>query len=236
MKEGLQQIINERLSSPIYGYITFYLTIFNWKSISILFLSTESVEKRIIAISTTSSLWEGLLLPSLVGILTAMVSPYLHNGLAIVHRRAIEWNKKGLAREEVRNYERAIDIADIRIRAENSDKLSQKRIDLRESILVARKEKIDSGIVKLLDQAKKAEEDKNEFLTEYHRLYDEVKACESVLLKCNEFFVKNKIIEKVPDEIILEIKKRKTFSQNLSHTKVYSPQEFQSDFDDDIPF
>lgn len=34
----------------------------------------------------------------------------------------------------------------------------------------------DSGIVKLLDQVKKSEEDKNDFLAEYHKLFDEVKA------------------------------------------------------------
>lgn len=111
MREGLQKIINERLSSPIYSYITFYLVIFNWKSISILFLSREPVENRIIAISTASNLWGGLITPCLIGIFTAMASPYLHNGLAIVHRRAIEWNNRGLAREEVRNYERAIEIS-----------------------------------------------------------------------------------------------------------------------------
>ncbi|WP_336853027.1 hypothetical protein [Pseudescherichia vulneris] len=236
MKDELQKILSERLNSPIYSYITFYLLMFNWKSISILFLSKKSVEDRIIAISTGSDLWSGLITPCLIGMLTAMASPYIHNGLAIVHRRAIEWNNKGLAREEIRSYERSIQVSAIKIRAENSDKLSQKRIELRESILIARKEKIDSGIVKLLDQAKKAEEDKNEFLTQYHRLYDEVMACEAILLKCNDIFLEVKTLDNAPSEIISDIKKRKVFSNNMSQTKMYSSEEMPLNFEDDIPF
>lgn len=236
MKESLQKLIDERLSSPIFSYITFYLIVFNWKSFSILFLSKEPVEQRIVVISNASSILDGLILPSLIGVITAMASPYLHNGLSIVHRRAIEWNKAGMAREEIRNYERTIGTTDIRIRAEHSERLSLKRMEVRESILIARKEKIDSGIVKLLDQAKKAEEDKNEYLTQYHMLYIEVENCEKILDKYNELFSRLDFSEDTPGDIKSLIKERKLFSHKLTHTKNYSDQQSHIDFEDDIPF
>lgn len=236
MKESIQKIIDERLNSPIYSYITFYLVVFNWKALSVLFMSKESVEQRIIAISGASSLWGGFLLPCLVGVLTAMASPYLHNGLSIVHRRAIEWNKEGIAKEEIKNYERIIGTTDIRIRAENSEKLSLKRMEVRESILTARKKKIDSGIVELLDQAKKAEEDKNDFLTQYHRLNAEIEECEKLLKKFQITFDKISSFDNLSEDIVESLKKRKSFPYKISNTKLYAPEQGGIGFEDDIPF
>ncbi|NNS09331.1 hypothetical protein [Erwinia sp. JH02] len=80
--------IADRLSGPIYGYISVSLVLFNWKWLALLFMSKHPVEVRIAVIEQYFNWILGLWAPLASGVLAVLLTPFFHVVLASVHRVA----------------------------------------------------------------------------------------------------------------------------------------------------
>lgn len=80
--------IADRLSGPIYGYISVSLVLFNWKWIALLFMSKHPVEVRITVIEQYFNWWLGFVAPLASGVAMALLTPFFHVVLAWIHRWA----------------------------------------------------------------------------------------------------------------------------------------------------
>lgn len=87
MKDVLQGIA-DRISGPLYGYVSVSLVLFNWKWLALLFMSKYSVEVRITVIEQYFNWWVGLAAPLASGVAAALLTPFFHVVLASVHRKA----------------------------------------------------------------------------------------------------------------------------------------------------
>lgn len=101
--EQVKQAFKERISSPLWGYVFFSWLGFNWQNIAKLFMSKTEVEVRIAEI--TSQEWffvHYIILPVILGIVLAAVSPYLQQWLAAAHKKAEDKRKADTLTEELR--------------------------------------------------------------------------------------------------------------------------------------
>ncbi|MEH5750921.1 hypothetical protein PO640_18935 [Citrobacter freundii] len=89
VKDSISQALKERFTSPLWGYIMLSWFGFNWQNLAWLFMSQQSVEKRIELITSQSWFYSHyFLLPIFVGAILAALSPYFKVLLSIIHKKA----------------------------------------------------------------------------------------------------------------------------------------------------
>lgn len=132
MEEGLKKTIsntiNERLSSPLWGYIFFSWIGFNWQNIAKLFMSKKSVEDRIIEITSQDWMFfHYILAPVLLGCILAIASPYIHQYLSLTHKLANKKKRESDKDKIIEKYDDEIVIAEKKVAAEKAEELAKEK-------------------------------------------------------------------------------------------------------------
>jgi hypothetical protein len=87
LKESVTLALKERLSNPLWGYILLSWIGFNWQNIAKLFMSKKTVEERITDIVSQDWFYVHFLVaPLILGVLLAIISPYLKQWLSAAHK------------------------------------------------------------------------------------------------------------------------------------------------------
>ncbi|HCB1918899.1 TPA: hypothetical protein MYQ36_004910 [Citrobacter braakii] len=198
ISESIKEAVQERLSSPLWGYIILSWCGFNWKNVAILFMSKASVNTRIAQIMSHDWFYmKFLFAPLVVGSLLAVASPYLQLGLSVLHG----WASKRLRIAEKRNlldeYDFRKATASRKAEAEYADRLALAAEDLKleqHNQMIERekskaqnlKDEVESMTTKLeglTTEVKKLENVKQHLLSERSMLQQEVSAIEDLILK-----------------------------------------------------
>ena len=155
--EQIKQVLKDRISSPLWGYVFFAWLGFNWQNLARLFMSNKPVEERIIDITSQSYFYvHFLVLPLLLGCVLAALSPYFPQWLSIAHKKAFE-KQRVMDKEKIINkYLDDAEIIEERVRFESVEsvfkekersnrEITEARKQVRLSILEMRKAKIDTS-------------------------------------------------------------------------------------------
>ncbi|WBK51540.1 hypothetical protein OEE45_22580 [Klebsiella michiganensis] len=105
LKESVTLALKERLSNPLWGYILLSWTGFNWQNIAKLFMSKKTVEERITDIVSQDWFYVHFLVaPLMLGVLLAIISPYLKQWLSAAHAYADEKQRKDQIKRAIDKY------------------------------------------------------------------------------------------------------------------------------------
>ncbi|EPD3396505.1 hypothetical protein [Klebsiella variicola] len=155
--EQIKQVLKERISSPLWGYVFFAWLGFNWQNLAKLFMSNKPVEERIIDITSQSYFYvHFLVLPLLLGCVLAALSPYFPQWLSIAHKKAFEKQRVMDKEKIIKKYLDDAEIIEERVRFESVEsvfkekesskrEITEARKQVRLSILEMRKSKIDKS-------------------------------------------------------------------------------------------
>lgn len=172
--EQIKQVLKERISSPLWGYVFFAWLGFNWQNLARLFMSSKPVEERIIDITSQSYFYVHFLaLPLLLGCALAALSPYFPQWLSIAHKKAIEKQREIDKEKIINKYIDDSAITQERVKFENAEALfkereksnreiTEARQRVRLSILEMRKAKIDTSRESLNKEYENAQSRLNE--------------------------------------------------------------------------
>lgn len=159
--EQIKQVLKERISSPLWGYVFFAWLGFNWQNLARLFMSSKPVEERIIEITSQKYFYLHFLgLPLLLGCALAALSPYFIQWLSVAHKKANEKQRLMDKEKIINKYLDDADIIQERVKFENVEatfkekersnrEITEARKQVRLSILEMRKAKIDKSRVAL---------------------------------------------------------------------------------------
>lgn len=154
LKESVKKALDERVTSPLFGYILLSWIAFNWKGLATLFMSKLDVEERIRMISQTAELSWSFWSPLLIGTTLAIFSPYMHFLLEKIHHRAQIWRVKSASNMRKINYLEETSLAKEKVRSQYEERRESQKQEIREAILQARKTKILLGINEMDTTAK----------------------------------------------------------------------------------
>lgn len=213
MKDAIQGIA-DRISGPLYGYVSVSLVLFNWKWLALLFMSNYPVEVRIAVIQEYFSWWFGLVIPFVSGTATALVTPYIHFALSLAHREAVKKSlsvqikmakDKADADQEIARHNAKIAMA--QSMANDCEALKQKRL---QALAV----RVETKINEMRDDAHALKIHHDENIGKFRELNNEVSMSISMLetiYKTAAFFQ-----ETLPKDEDLErlIKERSEFLKN----------------------
>lgn len=146
MKDSFQKYIEERLASPLWGYLLVAMITCNWKPLSVLFFSKDKIQDRITSIATTADYAWSLWAPLLAGISLAIVSPYLHRSLSVLHNGAEIWKEKSANKLLLRELKNKRIHAKERVKTANAEELEDKREATKRSLQEARTTKVNLRI------------------------------------------------------------------------------------------
>ena len=133
--ESIKEAVQERLSSPLWGYIILSWCGFNWKNLAIMFMSKSSVNTRI---EQVTSLGWHLYAPVLVGFILAAISPYIRLGFSLLHGWAKDWHRVANNAFLLKEYNATIAMADKRAEVERADELAREKASLKIAIFTER--------------------------------------------------------------------------------------------------
>ncbi|UDQ80163.1 hypothetical protein LJN55_22665 [Erwinia rhapontici] len=179
--KGAWQGIIDRMSGPLYGYVSVSLVLFNWKWIALLFMSKYPVEVRITVIEQYFNWLVGLAAPLGAGIAAALLTPFFHVILAFAHRWAIKLSLlletyKAADKAEA---DKAIAVSDAKSQwaasiAEAAEELEQKRI---QQLAV----EVETNIVRIREDAIELYKHHDENIAKFEILKNEMIASISML-------------------------------------------------------
>ncbi|AZA38059.1 TPA: hypothetical protein JD202_17615 [Cronobacter sakazakii] len=128
LKESVTLALKERLSNPLWGYILLSWTGFNWQNIAKLFMSKKTVEERITDIVSQDWFYVHFLVaPLMLGVLLAIISPYLKQWLSAAHAYADEKQRKDQIKRAIDKYDDEIAIAEKKVEANKAQELAEEK-------------------------------------------------------------------------------------------------------------
>ncbi|HDU5042958.1 TPA: hypothetical protein RFU55_002345 [Klebsiella aerogenes] len=144
MKEITDQVkyvIKERISRPLWGYIFATWLTFNWKNISILFMSKKDVESRITTIVSQDWFYcHYLALPIIFGVIIAAFSPYFSQWLFLAHKKAQDNQRIMEKNRTIDKLNDEIAIVDKKVEAENAEALARENEKTKKELIEARRQ------------------------------------------------------------------------------------------------
>ncbi|GAB1002479.1 hypothetical protein KU15F66_31800 [Escherichia coli] len=181
LKESVTLALKERLSNPLWGYILLSWTGFNWQNIAKLFMSKKTVEERITDIVSQDWFYVHFLVaPLMLGVLLAIISPYLKQWLSAAHAYADDKQRKDQVKrakdkcdDEIAMAEKIVEVNKAHKLAEEKENtkviqeqekqkrevLDTKAIEENLKQLEKRRYEIESSIKKLEEQGEKVQKE-----------------------------------------------------------------------------
>lgn len=181
LKESVTLALKERLSNPLWGYILLSWTGFNWQNIAKLFMSKKTVEERITDIVSQDWFYVHFLVaPLMLGVLLAIISPYLKQWLSAAHAYADDKQRKDQVKrakdkcdDEIAMAEKIVEVNKAHKLAEEKENtkviqeqekqkrevLDTKAIEENLKQLEKRRYEIESAIKKLEEQGEKVQKE-----------------------------------------------------------------------------
>jgi len=128
LKESITLALKDRLSNPLWGYILLSWTGFNWQNIAKLFMSKKTVEERITDIISQDWFYVHFLVaPLILGVVLAIISPYLKQWLSAAHKRADKKQREDLKQKIIDKYDDDIAIAEKKVEANKAQELAEEK-------------------------------------------------------------------------------------------------------------
>ncbi|EPF3858051.1 hypothetical protein ACSR94_003018 [Escherichia coli] len=123
LSDSLKDALAERIKSPVWGYIAISWFGFNWKNLAVLFMSKETVQDRINHIIEPEGYFlYGYILPILIGLGLAVISPYGQLILSYLHKWGDGLHRKNLAYRKASRYQENIQLSDLKVKADRAEK------------------------------------------------------------------------------------------------------------------
>ncbi len=152
--ESIKEVVQDRLTNPLWGYIILSWCGFNWQNLAILFMSNSAVNVRIGQIMSDERFYShSLILPVIVGCFLAIISPYLRLCLSVLHGLANKMQRASEKENLLGIYDFRIETANKKADAEYADQIANAAKQLE---LSQKEQEIEQG--KLQTQSLKAEE------------------------------------------------------------------------------
>lgn len=187
-KDSIGKAFQERISSPLFGYISLTLIFFNWRPVLLLLMGKDSIIKRIEMIDSQPHYEWHFWFPLLIGTLIACLTPYFHLILQWVHVIASNINSRRQENDRKREYRAQEKLAKEKYAASYAERIQEARQQNRSAILELRKTKLESGLTEIKDKA--------------HKMHEQF---ERDVKKHNEFNQYRKVMENMISEVVSKL-------------------------------
>ncbi|EFQ6907647.1 hypothetical protein [Escherichia coli] len=133
--DSTMQAINDRIKSPLWGYIILAWVWFNWPNLAMLFMSDAPVKFRIDYILSQEYFYLLFVVrPIIAGCLLAIASPYIQLLLSKAHEWADDRHSKVVAKIKKRQLKDAIELAKLQVEADRAKEIINHEIDIDKKI------------------------------------------------------------------------------------------------------
>lgn len=129
--DSAMQVVNQRIKSPLWGFIILAWVWFNWPNLAMLFMSDSPVKFRIDYILLQDNFYLLFVIrPIIVGWFLAIASPYIQLLLTKAHGWADDRHSKAVSKIKERQLEDEIKLAKLQVRAERIKEVINHEVDL----------------------------------------------------------------------------------------------------------
>lgn len=129
--DSAMQVVNQRIKSPLWGFIILAWVWFNWPNLAMLFMSDSPVKFRIDYILLQDNFYLLFVIrPIIVGWFLAIASPYIQLLLTKAHEWADDRHSKVASKIKERQLEDEIKLAKLQVRAERIKEVINHEVDL----------------------------------------------------------------------------------------------------------
>ncbi|EPS7134295.1 hypothetical protein ACVHCX_000656 [Enterobacter ludwigii] len=179
LTDSVKHALEQRIKSPLWGFIILAWTWFNWPNLAMLFMSDAPVKFRIDYILSQDYFYlYYVFAPILSGSILAVVSPYAQWLLSQAHRWADDRYKDNVFQSKERVFQDNIKLSKLKVQSDMAVDVEIAKInaDIQTEVERGKREQI---LTEELETQKKILEEKNELLTK--KLEDEKADFEELL-------------------------------------------------------
>ncbi|MGQ4132787.1 hypothetical protein ACUC97_25510 [Escherichia coli] len=128
--DSTMQAINDRIKSPLWGYIILAWVWFNWPNLAMLFMSDAPVKFRIDYILSQEYFYvHYLLAPIFCGSVLAVITPYAQWLLSYAQKWAIDKHSENIYLSKEKEYRDSIKLTGLKVQAAREEEKENAKID-----------------------------------------------------------------------------------------------------------
>lgn len=137
--DSTMQAINDRIKSPLWGYIILAWVWFNWPNLAMLFMSDAPVKFRIDYILSQEYFYvHYLLAPIFCGSVLAVITPYAQWLLSLAQKWATDKHNENVYLTKEKEYLDSIRLTGLKVRAAREEEKENAKIDADIKVVVER--------------------------------------------------------------------------------------------------
>ena len=159
--DSAMQVVNQRIKSPLWGFIILAWIWFNWPNLAMLFMSDAPVKFRIDYILSQEHFYlRYALAPVFFGSLLAVITPYAQWLLSHAQKWATDRHRENIYLTKEREYKDSIGLSGLKVQADRAVEIQTakmnaniqeeiergKRESLKTDALLAKKEQLEASI------------------------------------------------------------------------------------------
>lgn len=130
LAESVKQVLEERIKSPLWGFIILAWLWFNWPNLAMLFMSDDPVKVRIDYIRSQEFFYlHFVVVPFFVGGLLAIVTPYAQWLLSKAHKWANDRSRENVFQSKEQDYKDDIELSKLKVQSSMATTVEKARID-----------------------------------------------------------------------------------------------------------
>ena len=130
LAESVKQVLEERIKSPLWGFIILAWLWFNWPNLAMLFMSDDPVKVRIDYIRSQEFFYlHFVVAPFFVGGLLAIVTPYAQWLLSKAHKWANDRSRENVFQSKEQDYKDDIELSKLKVQSDMATTIEKARID-----------------------------------------------------------------------------------------------------------
>ncbi|HHV9849404.1 TPA: hypothetical protein ACURBK_000254 [Escherichia coli] len=128
--DSTMQAINDRIKSPLWGYIILAWVWFNWPNLAMLFMSDAPVKFRIDYILSQEYFYvHYLLAPVFFGSVLAVITPYAQWLLSLAQKWATDKHSENIYLSKEKEYRDSIKLTGLKVQAAREEEKENAKID-----------------------------------------------------------------------------------------------------------
>lgn len=128
--DSTMQAINDRIKSPLWGYIILAWVWFNWPNLAMLFMSDAPVKFRIDYILSQEYFYvHYLLAPVFFGSVLAVITPYAQWLLSLAQKWATDKHSENIYLSKEKEYLNSIRLTGLKVRVAREEEKENAKID-----------------------------------------------------------------------------------------------------------
>ncbi|WP_258034562.1 hypothetical protein [Pectobacterium odoriferum] len=130
LSESVKKVLEERIKSPLWGFIILAWLWFNWPNLAVLFMSDAPVKFRIDYILSQNYFYlRSTVAPVIAGGLLAIITPYAQLLLSKTHKRAEDRHRNNVFMSKSEDVKDAIKLAKLRVQSDRVVETENAKID-----------------------------------------------------------------------------------------------------------